>query len=76
VSINLEDDGRVSICVRSEGDGSNTGPVGVIYVDQVTAANLFHQASMALARHVLDELPKSTQDILGLHRPWLKGKDP
>lgn len=58
LSVYLEDDGMVSITVRSTGDGSSTGPVGCIRVSPELAAAIFGDAQSALARAVLAE-PKA-----------------
>lgn len=55
VSINREEDGRVSIAVRSKADGENCGATSVIHLSAVQAVQLFSEAQMAIARLALDE---------------------
>lgn len=60
ISINLEEDGRVSVAVRSTGDSDGTGTQGCIYLTQETAAGIFAEAAHALARVALNE-PKARE---------------
>lgn len=60
VSINAEEDGTVSIAVRSKGTDGITGPQGCIYLTQLEAAAILAEAQLKLARMALDE-PKAKE---------------